>query len=404
MKSKEKNIKFSLEKIKVITNIVIIILLIILILQRSGIFNNTFTIGKIGKNKLNNGELIITEDGQVAQTVNASNWDTSKVNIVADADGKNVPVPKGYVGSSVAGENKVNDGYVIYEGDSAVTSSNVSVARTSRNQWVWIPVEHPDRIYEEVDGVKKSKLYLYGISGRAEYKNENYEPAIVPESDTQTNLTNGGLSGMTPDKLHQELQQEFDSTIESIKRYGGFYIGRYETGNLSQSKPAVIKLNRDINNQTWYTMYSKMKYLSANENVKTNMIWGCLWDEVIIWFIERRSLSYPEAVDNSSIWGNYLDSTFSYTRPSGNSDTKPANSGVLIPTGGSNYTKKQNIFDLSGNVWELTLEGDGISGRTRRGGNSQNLSSNRPVSTRGSNTLPTDLRENLGTRAYLYIK
>ena len=129
MKSKEKNIKFSLEKIKVITNIVIIILLIILILQR---------IGKIGKNKLNNGELIITEDGQVAQTVNASNWDTSKVNIVADADGKNVPVPKGYVGSSVAGENKVNDGYVIYEGDSAVTSSNVSVARTSRNQWVFI--------------------------------------------------------------------------------------------------------------------------------------------------------------------------------------------------------------------------------------------------------------------------
>ena len=78
MKSKEKNIKFSLEKIKVITNIVIIILLIILILQRSGIFNNIFTIGKIGKNKLNNGELIITEDGQVAQTVNASNWDTSK--------------------------------------------------------------------------------------------------------------------------------------------------------------------------------------------------------------------------------------------------------------------------------------------------------------------------------------
>ena len=137
MKSKEKNIKFSLEKIKVITNIVIIILLIILILQRSGIFNNTFTIGKIGKNKLNNGELIITEDGQVAQTVNASNWDTSKVNIVADADGKNVPVPKGYVGSSVAGENKVNDGYVIYEGDSAVTSSNVSVARTSIKQWLW---------------------------------------------------------------------------------------------------------------------------------------------------------------------------------------------------------------------------------------------------------------------------
>ena len=47
---------------------------------------------------------------------------------------------------------------------------------------------------------------------------------MLPEFDTITNLSNNGLTGMTPDKLYQELQQEFDDTIESIKRYGVFNI------------------------------------------------------------------------------------------------------------------------------------------------------------------------------------
>ena len=64
---------------------------------------------------------------------------------------------------------------------------------------------------------------------------------MLPEFDTITNLSNNGLTGMTPDKLYQELQQEFDDTIESIKRYGGFYIGRYETGNISTNEPVVKK-------------------------------------------------------------------------------------------------------------------------------------------------------------------
>ena len=53
------------------------------------------------------------------------------------------------------------------------------------------------------------------------------------------------------------MQEEFDFTIESIRKYGGFYIGRYETGNLSSKTPVVQRMNTDISNQSWYTEYSK---------------------------------------------------------------------------------------------------------------------------------------------------
>ncbi len=42
-------------------------------------------------------------------------WDNTKVNAVESADKVVVPVPKGYTESSVATENKVSEGFVIYE-------------------------------------------------------------------------------------------------------------------------------------------------------------------------------------------------------------------------------------------------------------------------------------------------
>ena len=39
----------------------------------------------------------------------------------------------------------------------------------------------------------------------------------------------GAASG---NAFQQQLQLEFNEMIESVDTYGGFYIGRYETGNL----------------------------------------------------------------------------------------------------------------------------------------------------------------------------
>ena len=68
-----------------------------------------------------------------------------------------------------------------------------------------------------------------------------------------SNLQQAGLGeDATADKT--QLETELNNMIASVEQYGGFYIGRYETGNLFQQEAVVVKNNNDINNQTWYTV------------------------------------------------------------------------------------------------------------------------------------------------------
>jgi hypothetical protein len=141
-------------------------------------------------------------------------------------------------------------------------------------------------------------------------------------------------------------------------------------------------MNTDIASQTWYIMYSKMSTLAANSTVKTNMLWGCLYDETLQWMEERGNKYYANFINYSYTWGNYKDSTFTYTATDGTTATKAANTSTRIPTGSADYTKALNIFDLAGNVWEWTLEGSGTSCRVTRGGSCSYVSSSCPASAR----------------------
>ena len=85
------------------------------------------------------------ENSEVLQatksTANALNLANNEyMHVEEDASKDKVAVPNGYVGSSVAGENEIDTGYVIYEGEEAVTENNVANAQKNRNQYVWEPV------------------------------------------------------------------------------------------------------------------------------------------------------------------------------------------------------------------------------------------------------------------------
>ena len=273
-------------------------------------------------NQENSG--VAVQDSSVStQAVDTSNWDLTKVDIVYDTANVAVPVPKGYVASGADGEHTVNTGFVIYEGDTAVTTDNAWNESCTRNQWVWVPVPDVSRIYEtDSNGKKKSKLYTYSSTGRTKMSNNNNEPGILSAYDNEKYFTENKLQGMTREKFLHEMQKEFDFTIESIKKYGGFYIGRYETGNLSEKVPVVQRMNTDIIKQTWYIEYSRLQRLGANENVKSNMIWGSLWDEILQWLIDSGNKTNADMIDSAG-WGNYSDSTFEYkTNTSGSTATK----------------------------------------------------------------------------------
>ena len=360
--------------------------------------------------------------------------DNKYMHVETDASGDQVPVPNGFVGSSATGENEIDTGFVIYEGEEEVTDSNVQTAQTSRNQYVWIPVEDISKFYgTDANGKSWGKIYDYTsgtnpdstfdevtgtyalnwsesngvmrISSTSSYR----EPDVVIGSgstvyDMDSRLRTLGLGAETTHEFLMQLEKEFSKMIDSVEKYGGFYIGRYETGNLNQDVAVVQKGNTNISNQTWYTMYNKCKTLSGeNNNIETSMIWGNQWDRTLMWLIESGEKTKEEVILDSTSWGNYSNATFTYTNSSGSTTTKNSGSDTRIPTGSTEYTKANNIYDLAGNVWDLTMKASSSSYRVARGGGYYNFGSDGPARSRSlSNPTYSDLY--LGCRVSLYVK
>ena len=424
---KENNRILKNKKVKVIS-ITLILLLIILGVVSLAYSRNI----KLAKN---NNEEQEVEESKSQEIVLENN---KYMHVETDASGDKVPVPNGFVGSSVTGENEIDTGFVIYEGEEEVTDSNVQTAQTSRNQYVWIPVEDISKFYgTDANGKSWGKIYKFttrtnssstfdevtgtyannwsesnGVmsitrtSGNDSYR----EPDVLREIDTPYYLKTYKVSEDSMLDFLLRQQTDFKKMINSVEKYGGFYIGRYETGDLSKEQVVVQKGNTDISSQTWYAMYEKSKTLSDNNNnIETGMIWGNQWDRTLMWLMEcnaensETGKSKEEVIDDSKSWGNYSNAAFTYTNSSGSTATKNKNSSTRIPTGSTEYTKANNIYDLVGNVWDWTMEAYDTVRRVYRGGGYNGFSNLNPASYRGSD-YPTNRNSNHGTRATLYIK
>ena len=298
-----------------------------------------------------------------------SNWDSSKVVAVPSDDGKTVPVPIGFTKSTVEGERSVDTGFVIKQGSDGSATTGI-------NEFVWVPVDDPSEMFgTDKDGNSLGKLYDFGTSTSPKNSPEAYnwtetggkmswtsatryrEPDIVTGSDGTSYDANSiylsilELSSSTEFKT--QLQQEFEDMRESVETYGGFYIGRYETGDLNEDKAVVQKNNTDIGNKNWYEMYQKCKtVVEESETIKgtTSMIWGCQWDATLKWFLESSDPEVVEYVTDSADKGNYY----------GTNESQP------IATGSNNDYSVNNIYDMAGNVWDWTLEANNTFKRVFR--------------------------------------
>ena len=366
-------------------------------------------------------------------TANAVNLeDNEYMHVEEDASGDKVPVPNGYVGSSVAGENEIDTGYVIYEGEEAVTDSNVADAQKNRNQYVWVPVPDISKFYgTDANGKKWGKIYTFSSSTSSGYdeitgtqpynwsesngvmtisSKTNYrEPDVVAKYsstgyDMDSRLKTLGIGAKTTHEFLNQLEKEFNNMVASVEKYGGFYIGRYETGNINQDTPVIQKGNTNISSQTWYNMYKRCKNIKgANTNVETGMIWGNQWDRTLMWLIETGSKTKEQIADDSTSWGNYYNATFEYVNSSGSTATKNEGSSTRIPTGSAEYTKANNIYDLAGNVRDWTMEASSTYSRVCRGGYYSYDGGNYPADSR-CNYSPTNSYDYSGCRSALYIK
>jgi len=344
------------KKIIIVTSLVLIIILI-----------TTLAIGILSKKQ----KSTIVE----AKKTNFNLQNNEHMHIELDASGDKVPVPNGYVGSKVTGENEINTGYVIYEGEEEVNDTNKDEAQRSRNQYVWIPVPDISKFYgTDANGKKWGKLYelTSGTSSdplfdevtgtyplnwsesngvmKINDKTEIREPDVVPKNDStvydgDSRLKTLGLGARTTQEFLSQVESEFNRMLASVEKYGEFYMGRYETGNKTKQ----------------------------------------------------------EITDDSTSWGNYYNATFEYVTNSGNTATKNKDRSTRIPTGSAEYTKANNIYDLSGNVRDWTMEAYNTYSRVLRGGDYGYTGTSDPADIRYSG-FPTYSRYYGGCRSALYIK
>ena len=342
--------------------------------------------------------------------------DLDKVILVKSSDSMpiQVPVPKGYVASSVESERTVNGGFVIYEGEETVTEENLEEAKRTRNQWVWIPVQDVSEMYwiDETDKHIYGARYHFSQTGYSRYTPKS-EPVVIKNKykyDIKSEYLSIHLGGISQQEFEEEIQQRFYEMAESVATYGGFYVGRYETGDIYEKVPVVRKMNTTLSGNklgkvmNWYQTYLRTKRIGiSNQNVDTNILWEIQRDEVKKWLIDTENKDNEQMLDGIS-WGNFNNSEFEYEDTSGATVLKKSGTITKIPSGSTEYTKSNNIYDFVGNVMEWTMSVVFESNRNLQGGYYCTKGEDIQYETYNEALSPHSSDFYMGSRATLYIK
>ncbi len=257
---------------------------------------------------------------------------------------------------------------------------NTLKIQTERNQYVWVPIENVSELFGvDEKGKLFGKMYLFSANGRNpdNWTEENGIMKIInPNGVREPNLGNN-IDGRENDMLaygnrekryeylSKELEQYFYKTMKSIEKYGGFYMGRYETTDFEEAVPSVKKMKEDNTNHNSYVNYIKCKKIGeSNDAVTTMPVWGCLWDATLSWFVSSNAIRISDGslitnrlVDLSSpMWGNFKYSEFKYYSDINMTiSEKKYNQEKYIPTGSTEYSKVNNIYDMAGNTCEISM-------------------------------------------------
>ena len=315
----------------------------------------------------------------------------------------NVKIPDGfyYVGGSA------EDGLVISDdkSDENMGTDYETSLNLKGNQFVWIPVENPvARSENELDNMVSSNKfpiafkeydYYKGVLYDLTYKDLDHPFGIFKGDKNKRNTDNS--NNREPDILTMTqygdsdefiknstkglYQYSFNKMVENVKKNKGFFVSRYELGNLHGDVPVSKAKQEDISDLSWVDGYNLIKKMYNNKNYSAEMLWGCQYDAIMVWMYYS-GVKEKYFVENTD---EICNRTFK-----------------ILPTANSSSYAQKNIYDIIGNVYEFTQEAAYTSSRICRGGSYDYESS---VST--NNMLIREQRgimneySNVGFRAYL---
>ena len=355
-------------------------------------------------------EIVTGKTSTVVKSFKEAKTENSTIDGKKEGNANNPTIPAGYIpintetsnwgnGKDEPSQDSVNHGLVIKD--------------EQNNEWVWVPVDSTTlaTMYEESSDEKtlcgttgetavKTKLYSKSITiGTDSNKTTmsrttpgtttnpyDREPDLVVGSGTEYDASDTssdtyyktilGKTG-TKEQLAQLFVDEYKAMIESVSKYGGFYIGRYEL-----SEAGVQKDRQPLTNTNWYNLYNVCRdsKLQASDKVKTQMIWGCQWDVTMNWLISSGAKTSDEINTDSSSWGNYRDT--SVKAEDGTTEIKVSGTRSKLNTGETTFTMANNIYDLAGNVMEWNQGALSTNHRNNRGGSYFTSGSSTPSSSR----------------------
>ena len=201
--------------------------------------------------------------------------------------------------------------------------------------------------------------------------------------------------------------EDYNKNLESVNKYGGFYIGRFEAGDgtttqrrystSSDTNTLVSKKGAYIYNyvlaDSAISLSSQM--YSNNTAVTSQLITGSGWVRTLNWIVETGDKTESEVFGYSVNWGNYNKST-------GNAAINSGQANMNYTTGRSEYWKANNIYDLAGNTWEFTQE-IYQNKNIVQGGCFKNDNDGYAAFCTGINYLVNDHTEAISFRVQLYI-
>ena len=307
-----------------------------------------------------------------------------KTSKYTDINGETAYIPAGFSVGVSGWTNTVEKGLVIQD--------------EKGNQFVWVPVENAIKntstsITEQYTPMamnqsgNNSKYYegiYYTISDKGIFSynlnckigaNVYREPSLVTINVNGSNIYTWDIENTiiktenrdtnkmfykvaagynSAEEFGKYINEEYYNMINSVDKYGGFYIARYEASITGTNKTGIVVNSipdkKPYSSDTWYYMnyyldgnrYQSNPYYNS-KSVVSNMIWNSQYSAVLNWINRGKN-------------SNLLI------------DTKVGYHAKIANTGKTENDVLNNIFDLAGNVGETCMGVYSNSSKIVRGG------------------------------------